>query len=99
MLCCCLTVYLAGWLRGGRLSRNSATPAAGAQSFYEVGCWYVSLGRHGKLMNVDLHGIFVKSVFFSGQTLATPTGCLVRLFRVAQPRHRPNGVDDAPCHA
>jgi len=44
MLCRCLFVYVAGWLRNGHLPRNSATPAAGAQSFYEDRCWPVSLG-------------------------------------------------------
>lgn len=99
MLCRCLAVYVAGWLRDGRLPRNSATPAVGAQSFYEVGCWHVSLGQQGKLLNIDPNGDLCQGRLFSGQTLATPTGCLVRLFRDAELRPRPNGVDDASCHA
>ena len=64
MLCRCLAVYVAGWSRDGRLPRNSATLAAGAQSFYEVGCWRVSLVQQGKLPNIDPNAIFVKDVFF-----------------------------------
>lgn len=69
MVCRCLAAYAAGWSRGGRLPRNSATPAAGAQSFYEVGCWHVSLGQQGKMLNVDPNGDFCQGrLFFRSNT-------------------------------
>lgn len=64
MLCRCLAVYVVGWLRDGRLPRNSATPAAGAQSFYEVGCWHVPLGQQGKLLNIDPNGDLCQGCIF-----------------------------------